>query len=111
MLFLARLFAFVFAILAILFAAANPGDLTVRLWPLPYVGTLPVYAAVLGPAFLGFVAGALAVWPALHRLRRKVRHEAKTIAALEKEAARLREPTPPPSPRSFFQRLLPGRKA
>jgi len=108
--FFARLFAFVFALFAILFAAANPGDLTVELWPLPYVVTLPVYAAILGAAVFGFLAGALAVWPSLHRSRRLARREAKEIAALEEETARLRDPDAPPPKRSLFLRFLPGRK-
>ncbi|MGB1548458.1 MAG: hypothetical protein ACPHIA_08020, partial [Alphaproteobacteria bacterium] len=50
--FLARLFALAFAIFAILFAAANHDEVTLRLWPFPYVANLPIYAAVLGAAVL-----------------------------------------------------------
>ena len=108
--FLARLFALAFAIAAAFFVAANPDDLTVQLWPLPYVATLPVYVAVLGAAILGFFIGVLAVWPSLHRLRREVRREAKTITALEEETARLGgHPEASPAPRPFFRRLF-GRK-
>ncbi|PCJ56675.1 MAG: hypothetical protein COA65_10425 [Rhodospirillaceae bacterium] len=109
--FLARLFAFTFAISAAFFAAANPGDLTVQLWPLPYVVTLPIYAAVLGAAILGFFAGALAVWPSLRRSRREVRREAKAITVLEEETARLGgHLETAPASRSFFRRRLFGRK-
>ncbi len=110
--FLARLFALAFALFAILFAAANHGEVTLRLWPLPYVATLPIYVAVLGAVVLGFLAGALALWPSLHRWRRNSRREARTIAALEQETARLREhPSGETKPkRPVFRRLLMGDK-
>jgi uncharacterized integral membrane protein len=110
--FLARLFALAFALFAILFAAANHGEVTLRLWPLPYVATLPIYVAVLGAVALGFLAGALALWPSLHRWRRASRREARTIAALEQKTARLREhPSGETKPkRPAFRRLLMGNK-
>ncbi|MCE2509695.1 MAG: LapA family protein [Alphaproteobacteria bacterium] len=89
--FLARLFALAFALFAILFAATNHEEVTLRLWPLPYVATLPIYVTVLGAAVLGFLAGVLALWPSFHRLRRAFRRETRAVAALEEEAARLRE--------------------
>ncbi len=108
--FLARFFAFAFALFAVLFAVTNHGELTLRLWPFPYVVTLPVYAAVLGSAALGFLVGLLAIWPALHRARRDFRREARALAGLEEEAARLRtrfgEADAPP--RSGFRRFLSG---
>lgn len=110
--FLARLFALAFAIFAILFAAANHDEVTLRLWPFPYVANLPIYAAVLGAAALGFLVGLLVLWPSLHRLRRAFHREARAVAALEEETARLRTHAgegPAPA-RSFFQRLLPGSK-
>jgi len=110
--FLARLFSFAFAVFAILFAAANHGEVTLRLWPLPYVATLPIYAAVLGAVVLGFLAGALALWPSLHRWRRNSRREARTITALQQEATQLRKHPSEGSParRPIFRRLLMGNK-
>ena len=110
--FLARLFALAFALFAILFAAANHGEVTLRLWPLPYVATLPIYVAVLARSCLAF---SPAPWPfgrPLHRWRHTSRREARTIAALEQETARLREhPSGETKPkRPAFRRLLMSNK-
>lgn len=73
------------------FAAANPGPLTLRLWPFPYEFTVPVYAAVLGPFFAGIVITALWFWlaslPGRLARRRLVRHERE----LEDETRRLKD--------------------
>lgn len=73
----------VLAILLGIFAIANPQPVTLSLWPLPHDAALSLWQAVLLPAALAFVAGALVVWCAHWRMRRR-------LAQLE-QAARLME--------------------
>ncbi len=58
---LRKLFGFVFAVAAILFALSNRELVTITLWPLPYEAVIPVYllAFIFGLAglCLGLVIG------------------------------------------------------
>jgi hypothetical protein len=73
------------------FAAANPGPITLKLWPFPLEIALPVYAAVLGPFFAGFLLAAIWFWlkslPGRLARRRLARHEQQ----LEEETRRLKD--------------------
>lgn len=73
------------------FAAANPGPITLRLWPFPYELAMPVYAAVLGAFLAGVLLAALWFWfaslPGKLARRRLARHERQ----LEDETRRLKE--------------------
>ena len=80
------LVAFVAAVLA-LFAASNRGAVSLGLWPLPFVLTLPLYLTVLAALLLGVLAGALGAWIAGRNTRREMRQRGRRIAALERELA------------------------
>ena len=47
---------------AIAFAVANRGTITLSFDPLPYVLELPLYAALLGALLLGVLVGGLVAW-------------------------------------------------
>ena len=72
------------------FAAANPDSLTLKLWPLPFELVVPVYVAVLGAFFLGFVIAALWFWAKALPLRLARRRLARHERELEDETRRLR---------------------
>jgi uncharacterized integral membrane protein len=81
-------FVLVVALLLASFAASNRADVTIGLWPLPDLATLPLYAAVIGALIVGLGVGLLAgagarasAWRTRRRLERK-------IAALEAELTR-----------------------
>lgn len=73
------------------FAAANAGPIALKLWPFPYELAMPVYAAVLGAFFAGFLLAALWFWiaslPGKLARRRLARHERR----LEDETRQLKE--------------------
>ena len=97
------------------FAAANHQPLTLNFWPLPFTATVPVYAAVLGPLFLGLFLSGL--WFSFLGLRDRLasRRLARHEQALEEETARLKRelaqrnripPAPVPSEDDKARRLV-----
>ncbi|MGC2411489.1 MAG: lipopolysaccharide assembly protein LapA domain-containing protein [Stellaceae bacterium] len=70
-----------------LFAASNRANVTLALWPLPFVLELPLYLATLAGLLIGFIVGVLAAWIAGRQRRREARRRANRIAALERELA------------------------
>jgi len=74
------------AVLA-LFAASNRGEVTLGLWPLPFVIELPLYLGILFSLLIGFVAGAVCAWTGGRHRRREARRRGRRIAALERELA------------------------
>lgn len=71
------------AIVLGVFAIANPQPVLLSLWPLGWDAQVALWQAILLPAALAFAAGALVVWGAHLRQRRR-------LAQLE-QAARLME--------------------
>jgi hypothetical protein len=71
------------------FAAVNVAPLTLRIWPLPFEVTVPIYGAVLGAFFSGCALSALYYWvsgvPGWFARRRGQKRE----RALEAETQRL----------------------
>lgn len=55
-----------------LFALANPQAVPVMLWPRGWIAEVPLWQAILLPAALGFLAGALIVWAAHVPHRRRL---------------------------------------
>jgi uncharacterized integral membrane protein len=78
--------ALVAAVLA-LFAASNRESVTLGLWPLPFIASLPLYLAILSALLIGFVAGVVAAWIAGRCRRREIRRCGRRITALERELA------------------------
>ncbi|HTV87485.1 MAG TPA: lipopolysaccharide assembly protein LapA domain-containing protein [Stellaceae bacterium] len=74
------------------FAASNRESVTLGLWPLPTVASLPLYIAVLGALAVGAVLGALATWLGGGKRRREARRRIRRIAALERELAAQQPP-------------------
>jgi uncharacterized integral membrane protein len=73
------------AVIAVVFALANRGKVTVNLWPLPIDDvTLPLYFAILGAMALGLVLGVAAAWPARERMRRRARVGERRAATAER---------------------------
>jgi lipopolysaccharide assembly protein A len=85
--------ALVAAVLA-LFAASNRESVTLGLWPLPFIASLPLYLAILSALLIGFVAGVVAAWIAGRRRRREIRRRGRRITALERELAATQAPPP-----------------
>ena len=79
------------ALFIIAFSVANRAEVGVDFWPFEYVAPLPLFAAVLGAAFAGFVAGAAVAWISGHGARRRGRAAARRAAVAEREIQRLRE--------------------
>lgn len=79
------------AVLAAAFAVNNRGDVSLNLEPFAFTLTLPVYLAVLAPAFVGFLIGGLVSWLSHGKLRRLARERNRRIGSLEREIAKLRE--------------------
>ncbi len=66
-------------VVLILFALSNPQSVTLAFWPTDFTLKSPVSAAVLAPAAVAFLLGALFVWfPALGARRRARRFERAT---------------------------------
>jgi uncharacterized integral membrane protein len=68
------------ALACAIFAIANRSTVAIDLWPLPQSIDLPLFAAVFGPALVGFLIGAVVTWysaVARHRrARRAIRPKA-----------------------------------
>lgn len=79
------------ALFVIAFSVANRAVVGVDFWPFEYVSPVPLFAAVLGAAFAGFVAGAAVAWMSGHRGRHRGRVAARRVVVAEREIQRLRE--------------------
>ena len=79
------------AIFVIAFSVANRAEVGVDLWPFEYVAPVPLFVAVLGAAFAGFVAGAFVAWISGHGGRRRGRAASRRAVVAEREIQRLRE--------------------
>jgi uncharacterized integral membrane protein len=85
----------------LIFALANRGPVALSLWPLDIVIEMPIYLAVLGSLFLGFLAGGLVAWIAAGRTRsrarwlaRETQRQAAEIAEMKKRQSHGAPPTP-----------------
>lgn len=79
---------FIFA--SVVFALSNRGNTDLGLWPLLDPIEIPVYAAVLSAAVIGFLAGGIYAWVSGGKLRRQVRGHRRQAKLLEKENQDLR---------------------
>jgi uncharacterized integral membrane protein len=93
------------AILLVLFAIDNRDALELKLWPLPWTASLPVFMALFLALLLGFLAGVLAAWFSGGKRRRRTRNLAETARAQaqqiaeheRRQAARPATPANPPA--------------
>lgn len=77
----------ILAVILGLFALANPGPVTLFLWPRGMTAELALWQAVLVPAALAFLAGALVVWGAHLKQRRRLAELQQAARLLEAELA------------------------
>lgn len=84
-----KLFGFVFAVAAILFALSNRDAVTITVWPMPYEATIPVYLL----AFVFGLAGlCLGLVIAGSRGRKKSAEIGKLRKQIEEQARDLSRP-------------------
>lgn len=76
--------------IAMAFAVSNHENVTINLWPLAYRLDIPLYIAVTGALFLGFIVGLLYGWIGGLRARHRARIEAKHVTKLQTENEELR---------------------
>lgn len=72
------------------FAVTNREAVSLELWPLPFVVTVPVFLVILAAVAVGLAIGALATWLSAGIQRREMRRRGRRIAALETEVQTLR---------------------
>jgi uncharacterized integral membrane protein len=74
--------AFVFALLAILFAVSNRAEVDITLWPFPFQATMGLWLAILLALVLGILIGLIAAWLAAaprRRERKRLRGQVKDL--------------------------------
>ncbi|NMJ41052.1 LapA family protein [Roseomonas sp. JC162] len=85
-----RLLLFIpLAALVVLFALSNRQPVELRLWPFDVTWTAPVSLAVLLPAAVAFLMGALIVWLADLPARRRGWSAQRRATALQSEIDRI----------------------
>ncbi|MBR0658730.1 lipopolysaccharide assembly protein LapA domain-containing protein [Neoroseomonas oryzicola] len=85
-----RLLLFIpLAALVVLFALSNRQPVELRLWPFDVTWTAPVSLAVLLPAAVAFLLGALIVWLADLPARRRGWSAQRRATALQSEIDRI----------------------
>ncbi|BBK34979.1 hypothetical protein STAQ_00570 [Allostella sp. ATCC 35155] len=72
------------------FAVTNREAVSLELWPLPFVVTVPAFLVILAAVAVGLAIGALATWLSAGIQRREMRRRGRRIAALESEVQTLR---------------------
>jgi uncharacterized integral membrane protein len=90
------------AILVVLLAVANRGDVTLSLDPFspeaPEIATtVPLFAVIFAAVMLGVVIGGVATWLAQGKHRRARRQYGREVRHLKHETERLRAQAPAPS--------------
>lgn len=73
------------------FAVANRELVAVDLWPAAGKVTMPLFAALVGALYLGFLLGAVVAWWAGRHLRSRARETRRRLVALERENQQLQE--------------------
>ncbi|MBL27420.1 MAG: hypothetical protein CMM50_07720 [Rhodospirillaceae bacterium] len=92
--FIRRLVAVVVLVLLVAFSYANPGAVTVSLYPLPFAADIPLFLIVIGTLIVGVVIGGIVTWPDMLRHRRLARRRRQRIEALESKLAEMQAPPP-----------------
>ena len=98
---------------AAFFAIANREAVTIDLWPISGPVSVPLFVALVGALYLGFLFGALVTWWAGRVTRTKARAETRRADRLQQEAdelrARIEAATPPQSKPTIEAEALPPR--
>ncbi|MCQ8183897.1 LapA family protein [Parvularcula maris] len=89
--FITNLFLFLLSVLLVAFLFANRMPVTVSFDPLSLEDpaasvTAPLWMALSGTLFIGFILGAMGMWISMGKTRRKSRKQRRRIAELEREA-------------------------
>ena len=71
------------------FAVANRQTVVVDLWPLVARLELPLYLALVGALYVGFLLGGLVAWWGGRRARARGREARRRLVRLEQDHARL----------------------
>ena len=75
---------------AMAFAMSNHEGVTISLWPFAYRLEIPLYIAVTGGLFFGFLAGLIYGWIGSLTFRRRAHSAAKQVTKLQAETEELR---------------------
>lgn len=98
---------------AAFFAISNREAVTIDLWPVSGPVSVPLFVALVGSLYLGFLFGALVTWWAGRVTRAKARAETRRADRLQQEAdelrARIEAATPPQSKPTIEAETLPPR--
>ncbi|MBM3521775.1 MAG: LapA family protein [Alphaproteobacteria bacterium] len=73
------------------FAVANRESVSIDLWPATGKVTMPLFAALVGALYLGFLFGALVAWWAGRRGRSRGREARRRVVALQLENQQLQQ--------------------
>ena len=73
------------------FAVANREAVAIDLWPATGKVTMPLFAALVGALYLGFLLGALVAWWAGRHGRVRARITRRRVVALEQENLQLQQ--------------------
>lgn len=79
------------AAVVVAFTISNRGVVQLDLWPSPYRFEVPVFAAVLGAAVIGFLCGAIISFISAGRRRARNRQLLRMLENTKREEAYLRE--------------------
>ena len=77
-------------IVAVAFAAANFGFVSVDLWPFAFSLSVPLSVALLTSLVLGLLVGGLTAWLSAGETRQRARQARRRADQLEREVAQLR---------------------
>ena len=78
-----------FALLVVIFAVSNRGDIAVDFWPLPFQQDVPLYLLSLGTLAFGFFFGAMLTWLSVAKWRVIAASRKKDTMYAEEEIKRL----------------------
>jgi uncharacterized integral membrane protein len=93
------------------FGIANRQPVAVDLWPLVAKVELPLYLALVGALYVGFLLGAAVAWWGGRHARARGREARRRLNRLEQDHARLQsklDATAPPAPATSLTTLPPA---
>lgn len=85
--------------IAAFFAIANRETVAIDLWPVFGAVTMPLFVALVGSLYIGFLFGALVAWWSGRRARNRARQAARRAEALQRELDEMKARTEAARPR------------